>query len=573
VLNNSRRYHLAAEVARELAARGWPIRKTGNFTGDDIVEMLVPLRATAERLSSRLFSFFAYPNPEREIVAHLADTFQSKRYNVGAVVQEIFGESLIRGVVAIKSNPSGRSTVKGFAIAHEYGIFAASSDSARIGRLERTEEQLARYDQKDEKSAFEWVNFRKHGGANAERAARRKLFYPIYACKGGIRIPRLEWNQFKREWNALDPPSSEEEVIFPINPKGEEKTWKWAHTTVLDNIKDLCSRPEQTGKTGVYVKARINQAGTLPLTWWDKTEYSATEYGTNLLADILGASNKFSFPKSVHAVQDSLRVTNLGAEKWVMDFFAGSGTTAHAAMQMTRDDGERRRFVLVEAGDYFETVLMPRVKKCIYSGEWKDGKPVDRDGISQFVQCCRLESYEDTLNNLLLAKSSAQKDLLTNNSSFREDYTLHYMLDAETNGSRSLLNIDYFEDPFHYTMQIATSTAGETRTLNVDLVETFNYLLGLRVKQLATLNGFKVVEGRNSDDEPVLVIWRNTKEKSNADLDAFFQSQGYGAQDRFNLAYVNGDNNLENLRPEGASWKVLLIEEEFKRLMFDVKDV
>src|SRR5437588_3576006 len=65
--------------------------KTGNFTGDDIVEMLVPLRATAERLSTRLFSFFAYPNPEREIVAHLADTFQSKRYNVGAVVQEIFG--------------------------------------------------------------------------------------------------------------------------------------------------------------------------------------------------------------------------------------------------------------------------------------------------------------------------------------------------------------------------------------------------------------------------------------------------------------------------------------------------
>ena len=65
--------------------------KTGNFTGDDIVEMLVPLRATAERLSSRLFSFFAYPNPEREIVSHLADTFQSKRYNVGTVVQEIFG--------------------------------------------------------------------------------------------------------------------------------------------------------------------------------------------------------------------------------------------------------------------------------------------------------------------------------------------------------------------------------------------------------------------------------------------------------------------------------------------------
>ncbi|HEV3097325.1 MAG TPA: DUF1800 domain-containing protein [Candidatus Dormibacteraeota bacterium] len=63
--------------------------KTGNFTGDDIVEMLVPLRATAVRLTSRLFSFFAYPNPEPAIVNHLADTFQKSRYNVGAVVREI----------------------------------------------------------------------------------------------------------------------------------------------------------------------------------------------------------------------------------------------------------------------------------------------------------------------------------------------------------------------------------------------------------------------------------------------------------------------------------------------------
>jgi uncharacterized protein (DUF1800 family) len=64
--------------------------KTANFTGDDIVEMLVPLRATAERLTTKLFTFFAYPNPEPAIVQHLADTFQQAHYNVGAVVREIF---------------------------------------------------------------------------------------------------------------------------------------------------------------------------------------------------------------------------------------------------------------------------------------------------------------------------------------------------------------------------------------------------------------------------------------------------------------------------------------------------
>ncbi len=79
------------------------IGKTGNFTGDDIVEMLVPLRATAERLSARLFSFFAYPNPEADIVHHLADTFQNSRYNVGSVVKEIFAMDAFYSTKAYRS--------------------------------------------------------------------------------------------------------------------------------------------------------------------------------------------------------------------------------------------------------------------------------------------------------------------------------------------------------------------------------------------------------------------------------------------------------------------------------------
>jgi uncharacterized protein (DUF1800 family) len=103
--------------------------KTGNFTGDDIVEMLVPLRATAERLTAKLFSFFAYPNPEPEIVRHLADTFQQSHYNVGAVVREIFSmdafysakayRALIKGPVelAAQTLKATGSDAKGYAAA------------------------------------------------------------------------------------------------------------------------------------------------------------------------------------------------------------------------------------------------------------------------------------------------------------------------------------------------------------------------------------------------------------------------------------------------------------------------
>jgi len=86
------RYASASQLVPRLHDAGVKtfMGKTGTLTGDDIVEMLVRLRATAVRLSTRLFSFFAYPNPDQEIVNHLADTFQKAHYNVGAVVRQIF---------------------------------------------------------------------------------------------------------------------------------------------------------------------------------------------------------------------------------------------------------------------------------------------------------------------------------------------------------------------------------------------------------------------------------------------------------------------------------------------------
>jgi adenine-specific DNA-methyltransferase len=152
---------------------------------------------------------------------------------------------------------------------------------------------------------------------------------------------------------------------------------------------------------------------------------------------------------------------------------------------------------------------------------------------------------------------------------------LRYMLDVEARGSASLLNVENFADPFNYQLNVATgASVGETRPVAVDLVETFNYLLGLRVRRVETVCGFRVIEGTNPEGERVLVVWRNTREKSNDDLDQFFRQQGYNTQDReFDIIYTNGDNNLENLRRPDETWKVRLIEETFQRLMFDVLDV
>jgi adenine-specific DNA-methyltransferase len=108
----------------------------------------------------------------------------------------------------------------------------------------------------------------------------------------------------------------------------------------------------------------------------------------------------------------------------------------------------------------------------------------------------------------------------------------------------------------------------------VDLVETFNYLIGLRVKTIDDVRGIRVVTGLNPQGERVLILWRKTKEIDNDALDAWFQRQRYNTKDQeYDVIYVNGDNNLENLRRPDQTWKVRLTEQEFKRLMFDVQGV
>jgi adenine-specific DNA-methyltransferase len=306
----------------------------------------------------------------------------------------------------------------------------------------------------------------------------------------------------------------------------------------------------------------------MPSVFYSYAQIAAQEFDA-LFQD----SRVFDNPKNW---RDLLRIFRyLGQEQsTVLDYFAGSGTTAHAVINLNREDGGKRRYILVEMGAYFDTVLKPRILKVIYSKDWKDGQPVSREGSSHLLKYIRLESYEDALNNLEMQRSELQARLLEHEPALREDYMLRYMLDVESRGSASLLNIAAFTHPFDYTLKIAAGSVGETRDTAVDLVETFNYLLGLRVRQIDTIRGVVTVQGLNPEGQRVLIIWRDVEQLPNSELDTFFQKQGYTTRDQeFDLIYVNGDNNLENLRRDDETWKVRLTEQEFQRLMFDVRDV
>ena len=314
----------------------------------------------------------------------------------------------------------------------------------------------------------------------------------------------------------------------------------------------------------------------------------------------------------------------------VLDPFGGSGTTGHAVINLNREDDGRRKFILVEMGDYFDTVLLPRIKKVTFTPEWKDGKPKrpatpeEAERSPRIVKVVRLESYEDTLNNLETRRTQGQQSLLDHPDAqgpdgLREQYLLRYLLDVETRGSQSLLNVAAFADPTAYQLKVKRPGTDESRLVKIDLLETFNWLIGLTVRHIAAprtygaaferdlekrlrLQGrlreldasptpqpppaggeagrhwwFRTVTGATPDGRKTLIIWRKLTgdaERDNLVLDEWFKKQGYSSHDsEFDLIYVNGGNNLENLKAPDDLWKVRLIEEDFHRLMFATEGV
>lgn len=490
------------------------------------------------------------------------DDFQQKE--LSALLESKFPEGGLAGTVIIRNNPSGRPTQTGFALAHEYGIFARKSKWSIIGRMERSEEQLERFGEKDDKGIYELRNLRREG-SNSEREKRRKLYYPIYATEDSFRVPELEWNDNKSEWIPLNHPIKNEIVIYPIDDNGVERTWRWGIEKVNADKSDVLVRKIRSGKLGIYVKYRPNSEGAVTPTIWADSKYSATEHGTGVLKKLF-TTPPFSYPKSIYAVEDSLLIMGLRFRTGTaLDYFAGSGTTGHAVINLNREDEGKRKYILVEMGEYFDTVTKPRIQKVIYSKDWRDGKPVGRVGISHCFKYLRLESYEDTLNNLSLSRTAQQELALGGSAQFREGYLLRYMLDVESRAS--LFDVARFRNPF--ACYIDVTKQNERTPTRVDLVETFNYLIGLVVEgQYTSGPNIRVVTGQTLGGEKTLIIWRNQDEVDNAALNEWLQKSGYNPRDReFDRIYVNGDNHLENLRRDDESWKVTLIEAEFSKRM------
>lgn len=491
--------------------------------------------------------------------------------NLSLLLSQQFVDHRI-STITVVHNPKGSPT-KDFNRTHEYAIFITEENAknciARILEENETPRKMRRW------------------GENSKRTERRLSFYPIYIKKGKIvgigSVPEDDFHPKGKNELQADGTIA----IWPIDQNGIERRWNFGLDSIRDNL-DRITIIEDEGVFDLFLTHEM----TVPKTVWKGGEYDAGSYGNTLLTNILG-KKMFDFPKSINTLLKCIQLsTQSKNDAVILDFFGGSGTTGHAAVEYNRrNSGSERRYILVEMGTYFDTVTHPRMKKVVYSADWKNGKPTSRDtGVSHIMKYFSLESYEDALSNVQLSEEN--KPLY---SLFGEDYLIHYMLDIESKGS--LLDLQQFKAPFSYQMKI--TERNETKTRRVDLVETFNYLIGISVARQSTVSyfrsepdtaggyegavhlvkdndgvyGFKQVEGTLPDGRRALVIWRTVTEDllaSNAALDAYFTKHRINPQDReFDVIFVNGDNNLENLRTGEESWKVQMTETEFKNRMFE----
>ncbi|MBX3175699.1 MAG: site-specific DNA-methyltransferase [Gemmatimonadaceae bacterium] len=533
----------------------------------------------ASMMIERADTAFSLLNPsDGALFASIDDGEQALLYSL---LSSAFGaENFVSNIIWQKKYAPANDA-KWFSDDHDFVVaFARSRERWRPTKLPRTEAQDASYSNPDKDPRGRWKadNYKSNKSADE----RPNLFYAIRNPTTGQDV----WPQRSRVWAY----SREQHEINEL----EGRVW-WGR--------------DGTNAVPAYKRFLSEVGDVVPRTIWRHEEVGHNQDGIRQLRDLL-PDTTFTSPKPTGLIE---RVVRVGSGTVTLDYFAGSGTTAHALINLNREDGGSRKFVLVEMGDHFDAVLLPRIKKVTFTPEWKDGKPrrlpnaEESERAPRIVKVLRLESYEDALNNLETRRTATQQLLLDSPEAhgpdgLKEQYVLRYMLNVETRGSQSLLNVQAFTDPTAYRLKVKRPGSDESREVNVDLLETFNWLVGLTVRHIAAPQSFsgafvrdgegrlrlkdarlkkdaagphwfRTVSGTTPDGRKALVIWRKLSgdvEQDNLVLDEWFTKQGYSAKDsEFDVIWVNGGNNLENLRMPDDRWKVRLIEEDFHRLMFE----
>lgn len=378
------------------------------------------------------------------------------------------------------------------------------------------------------------------------------------------------WGKINMSWPNAKTQGPRYEVINPVTKKPApvpNKGWRWKEDTFKAAEKN---GSEFILPDGSMMKGRIwyaNNENTQPssITYLREVEsfllrsIISQKSDGGITLENLALQDKVDYPKPVKLIEFLLYSTGV-TNGYFLDYFAGSGTTFHAIQNLNNQDNGNRKCILIEQGNYIYTVVIPRIKKIAHSLEWNVGSPVKPVGGGNgiFFKYQRLEQYEEALENIAF---KASEDTLQKALEF-DQYIPKYFLEFETKGSQSLVNTAAMQDPWDYKLKVWDGFTYDTEQA-VDLVETFNYLIGLHMQKCITkeINGkkYQFVYGNNNANKNILVVWRSVKDWSLEEYkaDAAALKEAFKAF-AYDLLYINDQAHIEGYQP---------IEEVFRNKM------
>jgi adenine-specific DNA-methyltransferase len=259
--------------------------------------------------------------------------------NLRKICDEVFGEENNLGIISIVNNLKGRSDDEHIATANEFLlVYAKNEDLYEMRGFPLSEEGIAEYDLEDDYGKYKEIGFRKTG-KGWRREDRPNMYYPIY-----FNITTGEISLEKKQ-NCLE--------ILPLTKTGEDGRWRWGKDTFVENYKkNISIRKVRGGKYTIFTRMRLNiineeERTLLPKTIWIDPKYD-TAKGSKELKEIFGTSKDyFENPKPVLFLKDII-IISTEPDDYILDFFAGSATTAHAVMDLNLEDGSNRKFILTQ---------------------------------------------------------------------------------------------------------------------------------------------------------------------------------------------------------------------------------
>jgi len=303
---------------------------------------------------------------------------------------EVFGRDNHMGTLIVQIKPSGRTTDAYFATCHEYVLFYSKEPNyPDMNFFELTEAQKSKYNEGEGEDLYKWRDFLRTGGYSTPEE-RPNSYYPIY------------FNPTTEDI-SLEKKGSGYVEILPLDSNGVKRVWRKIPQSFAEHLKNgeiqIVLRSNGTYK--VQLIDRIKK-GIRPKSIWVDSKYDASSHGTKLLKNLFEGERVFSFPKSLYAVKDVIGIfTERGGRDIVLDFFAGSGTTAHAVLELNKEDGGKRKFILCEQLDYVEAVTAKRVKKVI-----------ENNGQGVFTYCELMQWNERYVERIQAAQSADELQAL-----------------------------------------------------------------------------------------------------------------------------------------------------------------